>query len=280
MERGFKPEISADGAKHPVTAGLTGSNVDGKPPTWGRWFRLVEAERLAGRELMAGPDGKPLLILDRVAQGRVALLLSDHAWLWTRGVEGGGPQAELLRRLAHWLMKEPDLEEERLRGTIDNGQLRIERRTMADTVSPVNVTLPTGEARKVDMKPIAPGRFEATTPVTEPGLYRLAQDNLTAVAASGSLNAREFSDVRATSAVLEPVAETTSGRILWLDDVSDPDVRLQEAGRDMGGDSWLGLRANNRYVVRAVSEIPLLHPALAMVLILATLLWAWRRESR
>jgi hypothetical protein len=142
------------------------------------------------------------------------------------------------------------------------------------------VTLPNGEARKVEMKAVAPGRFEVTSQVTEPGLYRLAQDNLTAVAASGSLNAREFSDVRSTAAVLEPAAEATSGRILWLDDVSDPDVRLQNAGSDMGGDSWLGLRANNRYVVRAVSEIPLLHPALAMVLILATLLWAWRRESR
>lgn len=280
IERGYKPEISNDGAKHPVTSGLVGANADGKPPSWGRWFRLVDTERLAGRELMTGPDGRPLLILDRVGQGRVALLLSDHAWLWTRGVEGGGPQAELLRRLAHWLMKEPDLEEERLRGTINNGELTIERRTMADTVSQVAVTLPSGQAQKVEMKSISPGRFEGSLGVSEPGLYRLQQDSLTAVAASGSLNAREFADVRATDGVLKPVADATAGHIFWLDDVADPDIRMQQTGSDMSGSNWLGLRANNRYVVRAVSEIPLLHPALAMILILATLLWAWRRESR
>ena len=51
-------------------------------------------------------------MLDRQGEGRVAMLGSDHAWLWSRGFEGGGPQLELLRRLAHWLMQEPELEEE------------------------------------------------------------------------------------------------------------------------------------------------------------------------
>ena len=72
---------------------------------------------------MSGPNDRPLLVLDKVKQGRVAELLSDHAWLWARGFEGGGPQAELLRRLAHWLMKEPELEEERLSATIADGTI-------------------------------------------------------------------------------------------------------------------------------------------------------------
>ena len=58
-------------------------------------------------------------MLDQVGKGRVAELLSDQIWLWARGFEGGGPQAELLRRLAHWLMKEPELEEEKLSASID-----------------------------------------------------------------------------------------------------------------------------------------------------------------
>ena len=64
---------------------------------------------------MSGDHGDPLLVLDRVGKGRVAQLLSDQMWFWARGFEGGGPQAELLRRLAYWLMKEPDLEENDLR---------------------------------------------------------------------------------------------------------------------------------------------------------------------
>ena len=52
------------------------------------------------------------------------MLLSDQGWLWARGFEGGGPQTELLRRLAHWLMKEPDLEEEALSGRQERTQSR------------------------------------------------------------------------------------------------------------------------------------------------------------
>ena len=80
---------------------------------------------------MEGPDGRPLLVLDREGEGRVALLASDQAWLWGRGYEGGGPQLELLRRLAHWLMKEPELEEEALSATAEGQTLTITRRSLS-----------------------------------------------------------------------------------------------------------------------------------------------------
>ncbi|NWH07745.1 MAG: hypothetical protein HXY22_03695 [Alphaproteobacteria bacterium] len=280
VDGGYKPLISPDGAKHPVTAGLPGANKDGKPPSWGRWFRIAEAERISGRTLMSGPSDLPLLILDRVGDGRVALMLSDHAWLWTRGVEGGGPQAELLRRLAHWLMKEPDLEEELLRGRVENGQLRIERQTMEDSLPPLSLTTPSGKTQAIALTQYAPGRFKTELPAEEPGLYRLKQGQLSAVAASGSLNAREFSDVRATDAILKPTAAASGGQIQWLRDVPDPQIRLVDPGRDTGGSGWLGLRDNGRYIVTAVSEMALLSPWLALVLILGALLWAWRVEGR
>jgi len=91
---------------------------------------------------------QPLMVLSRAGEGRVALLLSDHAWLWTRGFEGGGPQAELLRRMAHWSMKEPELEEEALSGRQQGNDLIIERRTMADQAADVTVTSPSGLPRR------------------------------------------------------------------------------------------------------------------------------------
>ena len=57
--------------------------------------------------------------------------MSDQIWLWARGFEGGGPQAELLRRLAHWLMKEPELEAENLSAAVVDGEMVVTRRTMA-----------------------------------------------------------------------------------------------------------------------------------------------------
>ena len=93
---------------------------------------------------MEGPEARPLLVLDRQGEGRVAMLASDQAWLWSRGFEGGGPQLELLRRLAHWLMQEPELEEEVLRGTGEEGGVVITRRTLAETVPPVDRDQPVG----------------------------------------------------------------------------------------------------------------------------------------
>src|SRR4029079_11003410 len=92
-----------DGVKHPVTRGLPGTDLSdpAKEPTWGRWFRQVDVVPTRGRTVMSGAENRPLLMLDRKGRGRVALMLSDHAWLWARGYDGGGPQNDLLRRLRH-----------------------------------------------------------------------------------------------------------------------------------------------------------------------------------
>jgi uncharacterized membrane protein len=163
VAQGFKPKLTEQGFAHPVTRGLAGANTpDGKAPSWGRWFRLIGAKTVAGETIMSGPDDKPLLVLDNVGKGRVAELLSDQAWLWARGFEGGGPQAELLRRLAHWLMKEPELEEERLSASVTGGSLRIERRSMAKDIKPISVTTPSGREQTITPEKAEPGLWRAS----------------------------------------------------------------------------------------------------------------------
>ena len=175
-------------------------------PNWGRWFRVIAAQKLSGNTIMSGPGDRPLLVLDRVQKGRVAQLLSDQIWLWARGYENGGPQAELLRRLAHWLMKEPELEEERLIAEVAGGELRITRQTMGDKAATVNVTTPTGKTQTVALAPTSPGKFTGHLKAEELGLYRMNDGTLNAVAAAGPLNPREVADMRATDAVLKPYA--------------------------------------------------------------------------
>ena len=153
VTRPFKPVVTPDGLAHPVTRDLPGANTDKTPPRWGRWFRLIGAEKITGATVMSGND-KPLLVLDRIGKGRVAELLSDQGWLWARGFEGGGPEAELLRRLAHWLMKEPELEEERLTAAIAGGDIVIERRTMAAAAAPVTLTDPSGKQTSIALTKI------------------------------------------------------------------------------------------------------------------------------
>jgi hypothetical protein len=283
LEQGFRVKLTQEGLRHPVTAGLTGAAEDLQAePSWGRWFRLVGTETISGMTLLAGPEDKPALVLDRVGQGRVAQLLSDQSWLWARGFEGGGPQAELLRRLAHWLMKEPELEEESLSAEARGGTLYITRRTMAESPSPVLVTTPTGGERTVFLSPAEPGLFRGTSPAPEQGLYRLDDGALAAVAAAGPLNPQELSDVRATAAKLKPVAEATGGGVLWLEDLAReaPAVRRVRPGRDAFGRDWIGLRENGRYTVTSVSQRALLQPWASLALIGLLVVLAWRRESR
>ena len=279
VAQGFKPIVTPQGLAHPVTRDLPGANTETAPPNWGRWFRVIGANAVAGETVMSGPDNKPLLVLDKVGKGRVAELLSDHAWLWARGFEGGGPQAELLRRLAHWLMKEPELEEESLSANIDDGEITIERRTMAAGAKPVTLTYPSGKQTTLALAKAEPGIWRTTAKADELGLYRLTDGSLSAVAAAGPLNPKEVADMRATDAILKPLAQATGGSIHWLAD-GVPDIRRVGPDENAAGEDWIGLRANGTYRVTSVEQEPMLPPWAALLLLLGTLLLAWRVEGR
>ncbi|MBM3508204.1 MAG: hypothetical protein FJX64_11005 [Alphaproteobacteria bacterium] len=276
---GFRPQISDVGRRHPVTSDLLPPGVTS--PTWGRWFRLIGAQTTGGTTVMEGENGQPLLVLDRVGEGRVAQLLSDQAWLWTRGIEGGGPQAELLRRLAHWLMKEPDLEEEALRAVGLGNRLEISRRTLAPAPVPsVTVTGPDGTEQTVALEPGTGGRSQGAAQVELSGLYRVTDGALTAIAAVGTLNPKENEDLRTTDAVLGPVAEATGGAVVWLAERAVPDVRRVADDREATGRTWIGLRDNESYFVTGVRETPLIPALLALALLIGSLVGAWYREGR
>ncbi|MBV9522083.1 MAG: hypothetical protein JO010_04785 [Alphaproteobacteria bacterium] len=281
IEQGFRPRVTAVGERHPVTAELPGDAPDANhDPAWGRWFRGIEAVPRRGDTVMSGANGQPLLVLDRVGKGRVAQLLSDEMWLWTRGFEGGGPQAELLRRLAYWLMQEPDLEENDLRATVDGNRLVVVRQSLDAEDRPVRITGPDGLMKEVKLSPTAGGRSTATLAVKESGLYRITDGQRTTLAAAGSLNPLELSDVRTTADKLAPVVKATGGGIFWVGPGPLPDVRRVAPEHAAAGRNWLGMRANGDYIVTGLSETPLLPAALALLLILGTLMAAWRREGR
>jgi hypothetical protein len=229
---------------------------------------------------MSGENGGPLLVLDRVGNGRVAQLMSDQMWLWARGFEGGGPQTELLRRLAYWLMKEPDLEENDLRAVIEGDQLKVTRQSLEPDDSPVTVTAPDGTTSTLTLAPTEGGRSIGTTAISQMGLYRISDGKRTALAAAGPLNPVEFSDVRTTAEKLGPIAEASGGGVFWVGDGAMPDVRRVSSGRSAAGHGWLGLRRNGDYVVTGFGEVPLLPGIAALLLAIALLIAAWRREGR
>ncbi len=277
FEGSFRPRLTELGGRHPVTAVLGRGGGDRRQ--WGRWFRQIDASVAGGMVLLRGPGERPLLVVDRVGKGRVGQLLSDHIWLWARRFEGGGPQAELLRRLAHWLMKEPDLEEESLTIRIKEGRLAIERHSLVVEPKKVTVTFPSGRQRKVELAAGKGGLAGASMPAAESGLYRVEDGKRTALAAAGVLNPLETADLRATPERLSGVAKATGGGIAWIAD-GIPDFRRTMAGRDTAGRGWMGLKRNASYLVTGVAEVSLLPGLLVLALVLGGLMVAWWREGR
>jgi hypothetical protein len=277
IEEGFRPTLTDLGRRHPVTEGLEKEAPEGG---WGRWFRLIEVEQTDGQVLMSGPRDLPLLVLNRVDLGRVAVLASDQAWLWGRGYEGGGPQLELLRRLAHWMLKEPELEEETLTADVKGEAMTITRRTLAEEEpGPVTVTGPDGTTVELAMPMATPGRYEAVYQAPALGLYRLEQGDLTRVIAVGPATPREFVETIASGADLAPLAEATKGGVTRLE-AGNPDIRSVAEGRVAVGRGWIGITPREAYLTTEVNVVPLL-PAWAWLLIAAGLaVIAWLVEGR
>src|ERR1700733_6104181 len=280
-ERSFHARLTELGKRHPVTRDLEGS--DSEPPHWSRWFRLVDTASASGTAVMHGPDNKPLLVLSREGEGRVALLLSDQLWLWARGFQGGGPHLDLLRRLSHWLMKEPELEEEALRLSVSGHQLLVRRQTMAETVSDVTLTSPSGKTQTLKLNATEPGAWQASVTANELGLWRATDGKLNALINIGPLNPREFTEVTSTPDVVAPIANATGGDSRRLDSgsgLSIPRVLAVRSGDTYKGEDWLGLKMRDASVVRGIGVLPVFAGFLGLLLLVGSLAATWAREGK
>nr|WP_252733521.1 hypothetical protein [Paracoccus marinaquae] len=285
IDQPFTPELTDEGRRHPVTAGLPGAPVAEEGDDWGRWLRMAEVLPDPGAQVaMTGAEDKPLLILQRVGEGRVAMLTSDQVWLWGRGFEGGGPQLELLRRIAHWSMKEPELEEEALLADIAGGlDVRFTRRTMQDSAGPLTITGPDGETEELALSEIGPGRFTAEWTAPGPGLYRLQDGELRRVLALGPPAPREFERTVADAGALTPLAEASGGAVLALSE-GVPDLRTVAPGRSAHGRGvardWIAITPREAATVTGLARRPLLPGWAWLGLIAALILAGWLTEGR
>ena len=282
FEGPFKAAISADGARHPVTRGLPGGDSD--PPAWGKWFRAIGAEPTAGSTVMEGQNHSPLLQLARVEKGRVALLLSDQMWLWARGYDGGGPHLDLLRRLAHWLMKEPELEEEALRERARGHQLTLERQSLKDAAPLVKLTGPDGKSRDVQLVLAEPGLARATVDVDSDGLYRAAEGDRVALVNVGPDNPLALREVLSTTEKLRPIAEATGGGVWRLaraasDPVVIPRLSKMNESQIYAGSDYAGIKRTGASLLVGVSRTSLAADLIGLVVLLGGLVGMWLREG-
>ncbi len=278
---GFYPRLSEDGQKHPVTRGLDGAGQE--PPAWGRWFRSIDVAAPQGETVMLGDQGRPLLVLNREAEGRVAMLLSDHGWLWARGFEGGGPHVSLYRRIAHWLMKEPDLEEEALTARAIGRTLEATRQTIGEDPGPATITYPSGRSETVPLVEAGPGLYRFERRMEETGLFEVTNGEFSTLVHVGTVDAPEFKAMISTEETLAPYAEKTKGLVARVSDgenLSLPDilpvrgeVRVQDRNR-------MVIRLTDETVLRGINTIPLFAGFGGLSILLLAVAAMWWREGR
>ncbi|ACT58425.1 DUF7408 domain-containing protein [Hirschia baltica] len=265
------------GQRHTVTSSLPNDK------NWGRWERYVEAKAASGEVLLKSDNGDPLLVLDRVGDGRVAVLLSDQLWMWARGHDGGGPYSELVRRTAHWLMKEPELEEELLTLASNGQQMKASLRSLSDRPNSLSITTPNGEILTPEWEKTDEGRFEASVDVDGLGMYTARAGEAETVALNGPANPLEYANVQSTTRILAPIADATHGGTFRIGETNNPDlpaIRRVSKNGDHAGENWAGLKRNEAYTVRSSQATPLLPGVIGMALLMLILLFTWRREGR
>jgi len=273
----FRPELNDKGRLHPITRSFAGRDDQ----TWGPWFRAIENDPLSGNVLMEGPDGTPLFIIDRVGDGRVAMLMSDQAWLWAKGYEGGGPYREMFRRTAHWLLGEPDLDAETLTARAENEQLVVERRTLDTAPDTARVVFPDGTSADIAMTEVEDGYYTGAMALGGLGAYRLDHGDLSTIAAVGMLNPTEYAQLLPTLDILTPLSDATGGatRMIGLDIEAIPNIRRIKSG-DLVGGNWIGVRDNDAYTVTRSKRRPLAPPLVFFLAFFAALAWGWMREAK
>ncbi len=284
VEAPFRAQVPDLGLRHPVTRGLVGPGEGGAGRAWGRWFRLVGAKATDGQTVMTGPDGKPLLVLSRIDKGRVGLLLSDQMWLWARGYDGGGPYLDLLRRLAHWLMKEPELEEEALRASAHGRAVTVERQSVSGAARDTFLTGPDGARTKLALEPVAPGLSRAQATVDRFGLYRAEDGEHVALVNVGPENPLEMRDVVSTPEKLRPLAEETGGSARRLsaskaDDADIPRIVGLNPAPSYAGSGYIGLKRTGSSELIGARSTSLASGFFGLALLLGAVIAGWLAES-
>lgn len=280
-KQSYKPKVTQRGEQHPVTRSLiwkdpaTSSNA-----AWGEWTRQIGLENVHGDVLMNGVRDRPLLILNRVGEGRAAHIASDQIWLWSRGYEGGGPHAELLRRVVHWLMKEPELDELALDVRVDGHTIIIRRAGFERAEDIITMTRPDGSEEEIALKQSSAGFLEHLQRAEQTGIYRFeTADGQLRFAVVGEVNPPEFRNVLTTENVLKPLVEKAGGGLLWLSETPKPRLRYIKSGR-FAGQNWLALENKDAYNVTGAQEKPLLPLWLQLCILVLLLLGTWYLEGR
>jgi hypothetical protein len=281
LQEKFRPRLSKAGEGHPITAPFQ-KMLATRP--WGSWFlqAAMAPELATGTDvLLTGIRDTPLLLVRRVEKGRIASMTSDQFWLWSRGYEGGGPTVEWLRRLTHWLMQEPELDERQIRLRENSRDtIIIERWLYEDAEKNVTLTTPEGEVIPITLTANDEATMlSATLPKGKPGLYRLKEGATIKTIPLGPFDSKEYQDMTTSDALFTHWQETRrKGYGAVHKNVSALSLSLSTEGGGKNGQIIMQDRGAKD--VTAEQLLPLLPPLLTVFLGLFVLAGLWFLETK
>ena len=274
----FIPSITNEGLRHPVTANL---KDDSDQADWGPWYRMVEGLTVAGNVLLEGPENRPLLVLNRIGQGRVAQILSDQSWVWSRSENNKGPQADLLRRLVHWLMKEPELEENELSAKVENDTILITRNSLVVNNKPVSLISPSKKKIEILLDEIGNGKQIGKILSPEQGIWKLSSGGSSASIIVGNYNSSEYLDVRATDQIIKPIVYNNMGSINWINNQNNtPSIKHIDSSQLKKESKNIQLVKNEQYFIKNLRQTSITPWYLILFLSIILIFSAWYRESK
>jgi hypothetical protein len=157
------------------------------------------------------------------------------------------------------------------------------RQTMADTVSPVTVTSPSGTTKELTLAAGEPGEWRATLPAGELGLWQATDGTLKALINVGPTNPKEFSEVTSTTDMLQPLAQATGGdakRVVDGTSIELPRIVPVRTSALFHGDGWMGVKMRDASVVKGVGVLPIFAGLIGLLLLLGAFAATWLREGR
>ena len=274
----FIPGITNEGLRHPVTANLKGDNNQND---WGPWYRMVEGLTISGDVLLEGPENRPLLILNRIGQGRVAQILSDQSWVWSRSENNKGPQADLLRRLVHWLMKEPELEENELSAKVEKDTILITRNSLALNSKPVSLISPSNNKMEIYLDELGNGKQIGKVLSPEQGIWKISSGKSSISIIVGNSNSSEYLDVRTTDLIIKPVVDKNMGSITWLNSQNNfPNINHIPRSQMKTESKNIQLIKNKKYFIKNLKQTSITPWYILLILSIVLIFLSWYRESR
>lgn len=277
----FKPELTELGKKHPITKSIF-KNLK----NYGSWYEMndVLIDNKETSVLLKGLKDKPLLSIKKIDKGRISQIYSHNIWIWKNNILNPGPYRELIKNLAHWLMKEPELEEDELKVSIKGKKVFIKKTIFKENDiknSSVFIYGPQNNKEKLILNKKSENTFSNTYEIKKEGIYLVMDNSQVQLVETNNYSIHElenldinydFLDATQPISLISKVIKTSNGTDIKYRVVEDYTVDKLSTDKVL-------LPKNLSYQVNEIIENKLFNVPLFLVFIIGLFFASWKRES-